>query len=128
MPLNLCLLIDRSSSMRGERLQQVKDATAKIVDQLHQDDFFALITFNDRAEVVVPSQRATHKVELKRAINAIEAAGGTELATGMALAVQEIQRAMVPRSVSRLLLLTDGRTYGDEARCVEIARRRRAAI
>lgn len=123
LPLNLCLLIDRSSSMRGERLQQVKDAAAKIVDQLGQDDFFALVTFNDRAEIVAPSQRVTHKVELKRAINSIEAAGGTELATGMALAVQEIQRSMLPRSVSRLLLLTDGRTYGDEARCVDITRR-----
>lgn len=123
LPLNLCLLIDRSSSMRGERMQQVKDAAAKIIDQLGQDDTFSLVTFNDRAEVVVPAQRASHKAELKRAVNGIEAAGGTELATGMALAVQEMQRSLFSRSVSRLMLLTDGRTYGDEGRCVEIARR-----
>lgn len=123
LPLNLCLLIDRSSSMRGERLQQVKDAANKIVDQLAQDDFFSLVTFNDRAEVVVSCQRASQKTELKRAINSIEASGGTEMATGMAVALQEIQRAMMSRGISRIMLLTDGRTYGDEARCVEIARR-----
>lgn len=123
LPLNLCLLIDRSSSMRGERMQQVKDAAAKIIDQLGQDDTFSLVTFNDRAEVVVPAQRATRKPDLKRAANSIEAAGGTELATGMALAVQEIQRSLHSRNISRLMLLTDGRTYGDEGRCVEIARR-----
>ena len=123
LPLNLCLLIDRSSSMRGERLQQVKDAATKIVDQLGQQDFFSLVVFNDRAEVIVSAQHVNNKTDLKRAIGTIEAAGGTEMATGMALAVQEIQRPMLSRGINRLLLLTDGRTYGDEARCVEIARR-----
>ena len=32
LPLNLCLVIDRSSSMRGDRLMQVKDAAQRIVD------------------------------------------------------------------------------------------------
>lgn len=123
LPLNLCLVIDRSSSMRGERLQQVKEAAARIVDMLGEEDYFSLVTFNDRAEVVVAAQRARNKGDLKRLIGGVEAAGGTEMATGMALAIQEIQRAMLGRSVSRILLLTDGRTYGDESRCVEIARR-----
>lgn len=123
LPLNLCLVIDRSSSMRGERLQYVKDGAARIVDMLSDDDYFGLVTFNDRAEVVVPAQRARNKHELKRLVGMIEAAGGTEMATGMALALQEIQKPMFSRGVSRILLLTDGRTYGDESRCVEIARR-----
>jgi Ca-activated chloride channel family protein len=41
----------------------------------------------------------------------------------MALALQEIQRPMLVRGLSRIMLLTDGRTYGDESTCVEIARR-----
>lgn len=123
LPLNICLLIDRSSSMRGERLAQVKDAAGRIVDQLGQDDYFSLVVFNDRADVVVPAQRVLKKPDLKAAIGQIEAAGGTEMAHGMALALQEIQRPLLTRGVSRMLLLTDGRTYGDESRCVEIARR-----
>ncbi|MEI8305626.1 MAG: VWA domain-containing protein [Chloroflexales bacterium] len=123
LPLNLCLVIDRSSSMRGERLQQVKEAANRIVDLLSEDDCLSLVTFNDRAEVVIASQRVRNKVDLKRMIGGVEAAGGTEMATGMALALQEIQRALVGRGVSRILLLTDGRTYGDEGRCVEIVRR-----
>lgn len=123
LPLNLCLVIDRSSSMRGERLAQVKDAAQRIVDQMSGDDYFSLVTFNDRAEVVVSAQKVRNKSDLKRMIAGVEAAGGTEMATGMALALQEVQRAMLHRGISRLLLLTDGRTYGDEGRCVEIARR-----
>ncbi len=123
LPLNVCLVIDRSSSMRGERLNQVKEAARNIVEQLSQDDYFSLVTFNDRAEVVVQAQRVIQKNELKNAIGMIEPAGGTEMATGMALALQEIQRPLAARGVNRILLLTDGRTYGDESRCVEIARR-----
>ncbi len=123
LPLNLCLVLDRSSSMRGDRLNQVKEAAGKIIDQLSQDDFFSLVVFNDRADVVVPAQRVTNKPELKQSVGRVEAAGGTEMASGMALALQEIQRPMLSRGISRMLLLTDGRTYGDESRCVEIARR-----
>jgi uncharacterized protein YegL len=123
LPLNLCLVVDRSSSMRGERLTHVKEAAQRIVDQMGPEDHFSLVTFNDRADVVVSGQRVRNKAELKRMIGNVEAAGGTEMATGMALAIQEIQRAMLARGVSRIMLLTDGRTYGDEGRCVEIARR-----
>jgi Ca-activated chloride channel family protein len=126
LPLNLCLVIDRSSSMRGERLGQVKEAAGKIIDQLSQDDYFSLVVFNDRADVVVPAQRVADKNDLKRAVGTVEAAGGTEMATGMALALQEIQKPLLARGISRLLLLTDGRTYGDESRCVEVARRAQA--
>src|SRR5919201_6091907 len=84
LPLNLCLVIDRSSSMRGDRLNQVKDAAGRIIDQLTQDDFFALVVFNDRADVIVPAQRVTNKAELKQEIGRVEAAGGTEMANGMA--------------------------------------------
>lgn len=126
LPLNLCLVIDRSSSMRGDRLTQVKEAANRIVDQLGPDDYFSLVVFNDRADVVVSAQRAHNRADLKRAIGSVDAAGGTEMARGMALALQEIQRPMLGRGISRLLLLTDGRTYGDESQCVEIARRAQA--
>lgn len=123
LPLNLCLVVDRSSSMRGDRLMQVREAAHRILDQLGPDDYFSLVTFNDRADVVLSAQRVVNKADMKRAVNTVEAAGGTEMASGMALALQEIQRPLLARSISRMILLTDGRTYGDESRCVEIARR-----
>ncbi len=124
LPLNLGLVIDRSSSMRGERLLQVKEGASRIVDLLGEHDYFSLISFNDRAEVVVAAQRVRNRSELKRKIGAIEAAGGTEMATGLALMLQELQKPMLRQGgVSRMLLLTDGRTYGDEERCLDLTRR-----
>ena len=121
--VNLGLIVDRSSSMRGERLYQVKEACNHVVNHLNRQDYFSLIAFNDRAEVIVPCQRPGDKDAIKRAISIVEARGGTEMATGMALGLQEISRPFMSKGISRLVLLTDGRTYGDEGRCVEIARR-----
>ncbi len=126
LPVNLGFILDRSSSMRGERLFQVKEACNHVVNQLGRQDYFSLVSFNDRAEVVVPCQRPGDKEQIKRAIGMIEARGGTEMATGMQMGLQEVSRPMMSRGISRLVLLTDGRTYGDESRCVEIARRAQA--
>ena len=126
VPVNLTLVLDRSSSMRGERLFQVKEACNQVVAKLHRQDYFALVAFNDRAEVVVPCQHPNNPDQIKRLIGAVEARGGTEMATGMVLGLQEIGRPMLSRGISRLVLLTDGRTYGDESRCVELARRAQA--
>jgi Ca-activated chloride channel homolog len=124
LPLNLCLVVDQSSSMRGDRLFQVKEAAGRILDRLGADDYFSLVTFNDHAHTVIPAQRVgTNAALLKNMISDIEAEGGTEMATGLEMAVQEIQRAFLMHSMSRIILLTDGRTYGDEGQCVKIARK-----
>jgi uncharacterized protein YegL len=124
VPLNLCLVLDRSSSMRGERLSQVKEAAQRIVDQMSSDDHFSLITFNDRAEAVITAQRVSNRSAIKNQISTIQASGGTEMAAGLALALQHVQQAPLKgRMISHILLLTDGRTYGDESQCVQLARR-----
>lgn len=123
LPVNICLVIDRSSSMRGERLEQVKEGAMRIIDRLKPEDYFALVTFNDRAEVVIPSQVVGEKgAILKDLIRGITAEGGTEMATGMRLGLQETQRGASVHAKKRIILLTDGQTYGDESRCIDVAR------
>ncbi|MBA3946946.1 MAG: VWA domain-containing protein [Herpetosiphonaceae bacterium] len=120
-PLNLCLALDRSSSMRGERLYQVKEAARQVVNQLGPRDAFALIAFNDRAEVIVPACTGADHTALHVAISSLEARGGTEMAQGLSLGLREIERPRLA-GLNRLILLTDGRTYGDEQSCIELAR------
>jgi Ca-activated chloride channel homolog len=122
LPLNLCLVLDRSSSMRGERLFQVKEAAWHVVTRMNRSDAFGLVAFNDRAEVIVPAQPIHDAETIRSSIMQLEARGGTEMAQGLALGLQEIERPKV-NGIHRLVLLTDGRTYGDEHACVELARR-----
>jgi Ca-activated chloride channel family protein len=122
LPLNLCLVIDRSTSMQGARLDSVKGAAHLIIDELHDDDTLAVITFNDRAEVVLPSQSGINRARAKAQVSTIWASGGTEILRGMRAGLDEIERRHSKNVTSHLILLTDGQTYGDEKDCIAEAR------
>ena len=122
LPLNLCLVMDRSTSMQGIRLQRVKDATAFIIDFLAEADVFSLVTFSDRAEVVIPGQSNVNKAFAKSRVSTVRSSGGTEILQGMLAGLGEIERWRSPDMVNHLILLTDGQTYGDEEQCVQQAK------
>ena len=122
-PLNLTLVIVRSSSMRGSRLDQVKAAAHQIIDSLTENDIIALVSFSDRAEVVVPATpvRSSERTTLKAMVSTMQASGGTEILQGLIHGLSELHRNLSRKSVNHLVLLTDGRTYGDEEDCVLLA-------
>lgn len=127
LPLNLCLLLDCSSSMRGASLLRLKEAARFVVDQLTEEDGFSLIAFNDRAQVLIPSRGSVHHGVIRAAINALESRGGTEIAQGLSAALQEVRHRASPKYLSHIVFLTDGHTYGDEDACLDLARQAGAA-
>lgn len=122
LPLNLCLVLDRSTSMKGNRLQQVKEAARYIVDQLQPEDILSLVVFDDRAELVLPGRPGLDQVAARSAINHIQAGGGTEILQGLKLGWEQIRRWQSNSNLSHIILLTDGQTYGDEEGCLGMAR------
>ncbi|GEM_PF-6174627 len=60
-PLNVCLVIDRSTSMQGPRLDQVKAAAAQLIEGLKPNDQFSVVAFSDRAEVILSAQQSRNK-------------------------------------------------------------------
>ncbi len=121
LPLNICLVLDRSTSMQGMRLQQVKEATRQIIDRLNPEDALSLVVFSDRAEVLLPGQKNVDKAMAKSIASTIQPSGGTEMLQGLNAGLQELERNRTKESVNHLILLTDGQTYGDETGCLERA-------
>jgi Ca-activated chloride channel family protein len=121
LPLNLCLVIDRSTSMQGVRLEQVKAATYQLIESLDQHDTFAVVTFSDHAEVVWQNQPAGDSVRAKAKVAAIQASGGTEILQGMQAGLAELEKRRSLIAISHMILLTDGQTYGDEEQCLALA-------
>lgn len=117
LPLNLCLILDKSTSMQGVRLQQVKEATRQIIDYLEPEDIMSLVVFSDKAEVVLPGQKNIDKALAKSIASTIQPSGGTEMLQGLTAGLKEIQANRSDNSVNHIILLTDGRTYGDEDDC-----------
>ncbi len=120
--LNLALVIDRSTSMRGTRMHNVKMAVNDLVDSLHPDDQLALVTFSDRAEVLKTSDTVKNRHGYRSAIAAMTAAGGTEIYQGLSLGIKQVQRHQSDDKINHVILLTDGRTYGDEDLAIRAAR------
>jgi Ca-activated chloride channel family protein len=121
LPLNICLVIDRSTSMRGERLERVKSAANLVIDLLDPVDTLAVVTFSDRAAVVVPAGPVQNPPVLASHVAAIIASGGTEILAGLHAGLAELTKTPLAGRTNHLVLLTDGHTYGDADACLRLA-------
>lgn len=121
LPLNLCLVIDRSTSMGGMRLQQVQTAVELIVKQLGPNDLLSVISFSDRAQLVVPQGQISNQQTILVKIREIRASGGTEIFQGLQSGVAQLRGVEVGSYSNHLILLTDGHTYGDAEKCLALA-------
>lgn len=122
MPLNFVLVLDHSGSMKGAKLNNVKEAVKMVLDRLEPSDYVSVVIFDDTAQVIIPSMQANDPVGMKAAIDRIRDAGGTAMSLGMIQGLNELHRWNIPNAINRMILLTDGVTYGDEERCRQLAR------
>ena len=122
VPLNFCLVLDRSGSMQGPKLAAMKDATKRVIDTLTPQDIVAIVLFDDTVQVLTPATPAGDKDALKASIDSIEEAGGTAMSGGLQAGLAELQKNATPDRVGALLLLTDGQTWGDEDQCRALAK------
>ncbi|MGA9532142.1 MAG: DnaJ domain-containing protein [Anaerolineales bacterium] len=121
-PVNLSIVIDRSTSMKGQRLDQVRSATQEILLSLQPYDTASVVAFSDRAEVIVSPDQAKDISVARARMSLLQADGGTEIGQGLQQGIDEIQKYFTRDGVNHLVLLTDGRTYGDEDECIAMAR------
>ncbi len=122
LPLNLCLVLDHSTSMRGARLNRVQEAVEKVLDKLGPDDVISIVGFSDRAQVLVPAGTVQEKSRILARVKGMRTSGGTEIYQGLQAGVAEMRRLPLSRYLNHLILLTDGHTYGDEGLCLQLAR------
>lgn len=120
-PINLSIVIDRSTSMQGERLDQVRSAVTTILRDLQAEDKAAVVAFSDKAEVIVSPGQSKDLQAARARLSLMQAFGGTEIAQGLSLGLEELHRNYNREGVNHVILLTDGRTYGDEEMCFELA-------
>ncbi|MEM8804699.1 MAG: VWA domain-containing protein [Cyanobacteria bacterium P01_G01_bin.38] len=121
VPLNLCLVLDRSGSMGGTPIQTVKAAAHSIVDQLSAQDRLSIITFDHKAEVLVNNQPVLNPNLIKQQIDSLKAGGGTAIDAGLKLGIEEIAKGK-QETISQVFLLTDGENeHGDNDRCLKLS-------
>ncbi len=121
LPLNLCLVLDRSGSMQGQPIERVKEAAISLVKKLQPRDRLSIISFNHQAKVLVPNAMVGEMDDVKNQLRHLKADGGTAIDEGMKLGLDEVIKGKQD-SVAQIFLLTDGENeHGDNQRCLKLA-------
>lgn len=107
-PLNLSIVIDKSGSMSGSKLDHAKLAAKYVVDQLTPEDYVSIVEYDDRISVVSTSNRVSDKALLRRRIDGIQAGNTTNLGGGMLEGCAQVRSTFQSGYVNRVLLLSDG--------------------
>ena len=109
---DLICVIDISGSMRGEKIRQVKESLKILLDLTDEKDRLCLILFNNNAYNYFNLQYLTkeNKEILTNELNKIEANGGTNILSGLKMAIDIIQNECnKEKNVASILLLSDGK-------------------
>jgi Ca-activated chloride channel family protein len=121
MPSNIALVLDRSGSMDGEKMDNLKEAVGYVVDRLGDEDIVSITIFDDQVETLVPSQPAKNRDAIKSKLAQVITRGGTQISDGLSTGLAEAKKGSAADRVSRVLLLTDGQTWDDEDACLKLA-------
>ena len=114
LPLNFSLVLDRSGSMSGAKINLLRVAVRAIIGRLQPDYTVSLVVFNAHADVLIPATAGRDRGPLLERVNRLEAGGGTKMAPAMRAGLAEIVKNLSPRVASRLIVLTDGQTTGED--------------
>jgi Ca-activated chloride channel homolog len=106
-PAAVQVVLDRSGSMAGERLEAARAALLVLIDRLDPGDRFGVVAFDNTADVVVPAGPVAHKAALKHAIAALGPGGMTNLSGGLLRGLQEARRVATDAGAT-VLLVSDG--------------------
>jgi uncharacterized membrane protein len=108
----LSLVIDRSGSMSGQKIEIAKSASIGTLDLLTRKDYLSVVAFDSSAHQVVPITRigSTSKQALMSRISTINAGGGTNIYPGMQLGHADL--GSVRAKVKHMIVMTDGQSEG----------------
>jgi Ca-activated chloride channel homolog len=105
---NVAIVIDKSGSMAGDRIERAKEAAIMAVNGLSPNDIVAIIAFDNTIELVTPATKVTDKELIAQAIRNIREEGGTGLFAGVSKGAAEVRKFFDKNRVNRVILLSDG--------------------
>ncbi|GHU06508.1 hypothetical protein FACS1894158_13160 [Betaproteobacteria bacterium] len=120
-PINLALVIDRSGSMTGERIEKARDAAAMAVSMLDSDDTLSIVAYDSTVEVIAPAGKVRDKQRLIDKIRKLRAGGMTALFAGVSKGLDQVGKHLDKEQVNRIILLSDGQANVGPASVNELA-------
>lgn len=115
-PLAMVVVLDRSGSMAGQKMDLAKEATKAPLDNLIEQDYFGVIVFdyNFKWEVDLQPITPAAKLDMRDTISRIVATGNTNIFPALREAYEKLRG--VPGETKHIILLSDGQTPADDFR------------
>jgi Ca-activated chloride channel family protein len=108
-PLNIALVLDRSSSMAEDmKFSHAIAAARAVIENLTEHDTVSLVAFNEQSLVLSPAGRAVNKPFLFQRLAEVSPEGITDLSAGLLEGIAQISSQKAKGQVKHVLLLTDG--------------------
>ncbi|MBI1385229.1 MAG: VWA domain-containing protein [Rhizobiales bacterium] len=107
-PVNVAIVVDRSGSMQGAKLDSAKEAAIMALSRLEQRDIAAIVAYNHEVDIVLPATRVDGHAEMIADIKRLTAAGRTALYAGTREGVAQVKKFLADNRVNRVILLSDG--------------------
>jgi Ca-activated chloride channel homolog len=107
-PANVAIVLDRSSSMAGERFRQAQMAAVMAVKKLRANDLVSIVAYDSEAEVLVPTVSTKNSEQIIDTIERCQVGGSTALYAGVRLGENEVKKNLDKERVNRIVLLSDG--------------------
>ena len=109
----LVLVIDKSGSMAGEKIEMCREAATQAVRVLGAQDYVGVVAFDGAARWLVPMRQVgQHREGILRQIRRLQADGGTDMFPAMREAFVALQTVEV--AVKHMIVLSDGLTRPDD--------------
>ncbi len=105
------LVIDRSGSMQGPKLEAAKESARVTAEVMSPNDIIGVIAFDSEASVYVRPTRASNRMRISNDIARLQSGGGTNIFPGLKEAYDMLQG--IPAKVKHVILLSDGEAPTD---------------
>ncbi len=121
----VAIVLDRSGSMEGDKLEQAKRAAAELIQSLDSKDKFSVTTYGDEATTILSLRSATDESvqDALPTLSKIREYGGTNIAAGIIAGQRELSAGVPSSSLKRIVLISDGLANDSRQTLVELAQR-----